>query len=221
MRPRIPLADAAIAPGQAHDRRSGRRDQRHAGLHGPRTAQRNALDSRADVFSLGVCPGRKWSPALIPSSKASIFATAEVIINQAPPPLEMLSRDPPDGLDHILRRALAKDPMEAIPIVHASFGSISRRSPYKRTPGRCPPMRTRPPPRVRRLVWIGAALAVRPPRRPRVAAWPVLSLLTPAPALAFNRRDWISSPTPQLNRRSEFDRSLGVALEVAIAQSRT
>ena len=186
----------------------------------PEQVKGEALDSRADVFALGVCLYEMLTAAH-PFLKKSSFATAEAIINQDPPPLELFMREPPELLDRILRRALAKDPMER----YQSFRELRLDLDAfadKRTATGVPliPVRvTRP--RDRRIVWIAAAMVILAALA-AVAwrAWPARFRAT-QPALAFNDRDWIViADFENLTGDAVFDRSLRVALDVAIAQSR-
>ena len=76
-------------------------------------------------------------------------------------------------------------------------------------------------PRDRRIVWIAAAMVILAALA-AVAwrAWPARFRAT-QPALAFNDRDWIViADFENLTGDAVFDRSLRVALDVAIAQSR-
>ena len=69
------------------------------------------LDSRADIFALGVCL-YEMVTGTHPFMKDSGFATADAILNQPAPPLYCYLKDRPEGLEHVFRRALAKEPDE-------------------------------------------------------------------------------------------------------------
>ena len=185
----------------------------------PEQVEGRTLDSRADIFALGVCLYEMLTGAH-PFLKKSSFATADAIVNQDPPPLELFMRDPPELLDRMLRRALAKDPVER----YQSFRELRLDLDAladKRTSTGVPVMPVRVErPRSRRLLWSAAALAVL--AVVAAGAWRASTrFLTPTPALAFSGRDWIViTDFENLTGDPVFDRSLRVGLDVAIAQSR-
>ena len=174
------------------------------------------VDSRADIFALGVCL-YEMVTGTHPFMKESAFATADVILNQPAPPLDRYLKDPPPGLEHVFRRALAKEPDEryqSFKDLRIDLGAVEL--PQTRT-AIAPPVRarTRPKWRLAAVVALGIAAA-------SVLAWwlwPV-QLSISQRALAFNQRDWILiTDFENLTSDPVFDRSLRVALDVAIAQS--
>ena len=60
------------------------------------------LDSRADIFALGVCLYEMVTGAH-PFMKDTGFAMADAILNQPAPPLDRYLKDPPEGLEHVFR----------------------------------------------------------------------------------------------------------------------
>jgi serine/threonine protein kinase/tetratricopeptide (TPR) repeat protein len=173
------------------------------------------IDSRADIFALGVCL-YEMVTGTHPFLKDSGFSTADAILNQPAPPLDRYIKEPPEVLEHIFRRALAKEPdqrYQSFKDFRIDLGTVDL--PQTRT-AIAPPVRKRSRPR-----WaLAATLAL-------VAAgglaawwlWPQ-QLSISQRALAFNERDWILiADFENLTGDPVFDRSLRVALDVAIAQS--
>ena len=80
----------------------------------PEQARGEALDTRADLFSLGgvmyaMCTG------VPPFRAASAVALLRMVSDQEPAPIRSLNPDIPDWLELLIDRLLAKDPADRIP----------------------------------------------------------------------------------------------------------
>jgi eukaryotic-like serine/threonine-protein kinase len=174
------------------------------------------LDSRADIFALGICL-YEMVTGTHPFMKDSAFQTADAILNQPAPPLDRYLKDPPATLEHVFRRALAKEAdqrYQSFKDLRIDLGAIEL--PQTRT-AIAPPVRVRARPR-----WAIPALVTFVAVAGALLAWSLwpAELNISQRALAFNERDWILiADFENLTDDPVFDRSLRVALDVAIAQS--
>lgn len=75
----------------------------------PEQALGDPVDSRADVFALGVCIFESVTGRRLFHRKAQ-YDTLKAILEVDPPPLSAFRDDVPDELEAIVKRALAKDP---------------------------------------------------------------------------------------------------------------
>jgi pentatricopeptide repeat protein len=180
----------------------------------PEQLRGDLIDARSDVFAFGVLlyellTGRN------PFTRPSTMETASAILAEPVPPVETARVDVAPLLGHIVARCLEKDRerrYQSLADVRLEIEAVQAGS----TAAAVAPVA--PKPRRRWIVWAAAAAIV-------VAAGLVqwlrpLSFLAPEPALAFAERDWILvADFNNLTGDPVFDRSLRLALEVAIAQS--
>lgn len=175
----------------------------------PEQIRAESIDARSDVFAFGVLL-QELLTGVHPFKRSSPLETAHAILNEAAPPLE--EHGVPPLLAHIVSRCLEKDRARR----YQSLGDVRLElDAVQKPPGtgavQNPPRRKRWIPAVVTLAALLAAVAISSMR------W---SLLAPEPALAFKERDWIIvSDFNNLTNDPVFDKSLRLALEVAIAQS--
>ena len=189
----------------------------------PEHLRGEVIDSRADIFALGVC-FYEMLTRVHPFVKDTAFATAESILNQPVPPLDRHTSNLPPLLEEICQRALAKaaaDRYQSFKDFRTDLDRVQVHTSVTASPASA-----------------SASAPVAAPRGSRrqrlVAAVIVLGLVVAAasfmawrwrwspsqPALAFAERDWIIiADCDNLTGEAVFDRSLRAGLDVAIAQS--
>lgn len=181
----------------------------------PEQLRGDCVDARSDVFAFGVLLYEMLTgthPFLRPTQSG----TAAAVLGDTSLPLNRYLEDPPALLDHVLTRLLAKNPdqrhqslretqLELATLLNPPLGSQPV-APASRSPSR----------------WMPAAAVVAIIAATGLATWHGLDPFRLAePALAFNERDWILiADVDNMTSDPVFDRSLRVALEVGIAQSK-
>lgn len=97
----------AKAAGSGHKTEAGALKGKFSYMS-PEQATADPVDSRADIFSLGVVLFEAISGRRLFHRKAQ-YDTLKAILENDPPPLNTYRDDIPDGLDEILAKALEKD----------------------------------------------------------------------------------------------------------------
>jgi tetratricopeptide (TPR) repeat protein/tRNA A-37 threonylcarbamoyl transferase component Bud32 len=167
-------------------------------------------DARADVFAFGIVLHEMLS-GRHPFLQATAVETAAAILNAAPPALPEPAQPELRGAPVVVLRCLQKVPEARYASLSSAVADLGVRDPDL-------PRRWWRPRRVV-LRW-GVAVAIA------IAAVSAGVQFGPRwwradPVLAFKERDWILiADVENLTGDAVFDRSLRVALEVAIAQSR-
>jgi tetratricopeptide (TPR) repeat protein len=175
----------------------------------PEQIRGESIDARSDVFAFGVLL-HELLAGVHPFNRPSPLETAHAILNDAAPPL--VQPGAPPLLAHIVSRCLEKDRARRYP----SLGDVRLELDSVQNPPATRVGHTQFRPRrwlsVTALTVLLAVVAIYVAR-----PW---SLFAPEPALAFQERDWIIvSDFNNLTNDPVFDKSLRLALEVAIAQS--
>ena len=174
----------------------------------PEQIRAEPVDARSDIFAFGVLlyellTGRH------PFARPSVLEMAHAIVNEPPPPLAGSGRAIDPLLEHVVTRCLEKDRerrYQALSDVRIELDSLGGPTTGAGRPGR----RWMPAAIITALVAAGAAMQWLGP----------LPFLAPEPALAFKERDWLAiADVNNLTGDAVFNRSLRLALEVAIAQS--
>ena len=180
----------------------------------PEQIRGQPIDARSDVFAFGVLL-HELLTGTHPFKRSSALETAHAILNEAAPPLEQSLPGAPTHLAHIVSRCLEKDRTRR----YQSLGDVRLEMEAAQKPTASGEARSQARPRrstlaVAALVLVLAAALATLWLRP----W---SMLPGKPALAFQERDWIIvADFNNLTNDPVFDKSLRLALEVAVAQSR-
>ena len=176
----------------------------------PEQIRGESIDARSDVFAFGVLL-HELLTGVHPFKRPSPLETAHAIVNEAAPPLEQTGAPP--LLAHIVSRCLEKDRARRYP----SLGDVRLELDAVQNPPATRVGDTQFRPRR----WISAAAALIVVLAAVAIYWMRPgSLFAPEPVLAFKERDWIVvADFNNLTHDPVFDKSLRLALEVAIAQS--
>ena len=176
----------------------------------PEQIRAEPIDARSDVFAFGVLL-QELLTGVHPFKRSSPLETAHAIVSEAVPPIEQ-SGIPP-LLAHIVSRCLEKDRARRYPSLGDVRLELDAVQKLPATAGAAIPSR--------RGRWTPAVAGLAALLAVGVGIWlQPWSPFTPEPALGFKERDWIIvSDFNNLTNDPVFDKSLRLALEVAIAQS--
>ena len=183
----------------------------------PEQLRAQPLDARSDVFSFGLILYQMIA-GIHPFRRPSVISMADAMLHEVEPALDGDRADVPPLLAHVVSRCLAKDrerryqSMRDVRIELAALAEPSTSASSRRW--------VAPPPRRPRWILPAAVALVAAIGAIAVWRWPIAAPLSQQ-ALAFKERDWIViTDFENLTGDPVFDRSLGAAVEVAIAQSR-
>ena len=181
----------------------------------PEQLRGEVLDARSDVFAFGVLLYEMLA-AVHPFAAAAPIDTAERILNQPERPIDERLPSIPPVLAHVVKRCLEKDRQrryQTLGDVHLELRAL--------LDGSSPAAPVR---RIRGGHWrltAAAAVAVLAVAGVSTALWRWPELFPwSEPALAFAERDWVVlADVENLTQDAVFDRTIRLALGVAIAQS--
>ena len=178
----------------------------------PEQLRGEAVDQRSDTFAFGLLL-HELLTGRHPFLRASIFETANAILNEPAPQLDQTATGASPLLAHVVARCLEKDR-------NRRYQSLSDVRIELENPGAsaaAPP----PAPSRKTARWILVPALAGLIALAGIVNWVrPLPFFATEPALAFRQRDWIIvADFNNMTGDVVFDRSLRVALEVAIAQS--
>ncbi len=176
----------------------------------PEQLRGEAVDQRSDTFAFGLLL-HELLTGRHPFMRASIFETANAILNETAPQLDQTATGASPLLAHVVARCLEKDR-------DRRYQSLSDVRIELENPGASA---SAPPPPRKTPRWIMVPVLAGLIALAGIVTWVrPLPFLAPERALAFKERDWIIvADFNNMTGDAVFDRSLRVALEVAIAQS--
>jgi eukaryotic-like serine/threonine-protein kinase len=178
----------------------------------PEQMQGRPVDAPSDIFSFGIVLYEMLT-GVHPFKRPSAIETASAILTGTPPPLDRYRGGIPGQLQGIVRKLLAKDPLQRYQSSHEVRADISRimLDGQAGTTGR----------RRFRGIRVAAALIVLAFGVIPLSWWVRENYFkSPRVALAFQERDWILiTDFENLTGDSVFDKSLATALNASLSQS--